>query len=35
MKRPLALFVAVVAIALVGSACSSTLTDAATINVLA
>jgi parvulin-like peptidyl-prolyl isomerase len=31
MKRPLALFVAAVAIALVGSACSSTLTDAATI----
>ena len=31
MKRPLALLVAAVAIALVGSACSSTLTDAATI----
>jgi parvulin-like peptidyl-prolyl isomerase len=31
MKRPLALLVAAVAIALVGSACSSTLSDAATI----
>jgi PPIC-type PPIASE domain len=31
MRRPLALLVAVVAIALVGSACSSTLSDAATI----
>ena len=31
MRRPYALFVAVVAVALVGSACSSTLSDAATI----
>ena len=32
MKRPLALFVAAVLVALVGTSCSSTLSDAATIN---